>query len=271
MIIYFVCFSPCSPAPSAKAPRSSESPTTSSAPKEKPAAEALKDHLTPIESKHIDPELNPKISPALAPLIIETELKSDCIPSVNIIPSSPLPSRHQISCNTGSETIDKIKPDNNEELKLITTLEKYIQQKRSAASEVVMPVSDVLNHSTDTIKEAQSSHAKPGPVIMKIEHIDDNNTSATNIQATEQFPVVTRRFIQLPSKILKETTNDDDSPQQAQNLPNAQSNVAPDLDLKCETSESNKNVEISGGEFPEQPAVNANAALIIPNPIMPNE
>ena len=134
-----------------------------------------------------------------------------------------------------------------------------------------MPASDVSNGSTDNDKEAQSDRAKAGPVIMKIEHIDDNNTSATNIKATEKFPVVTRRFRQLPNQISKETTDDYDSPQQAQKLPNAQSNVAPVVDLKCEISEQNQNVNITGGEFPEQPAVNANAALIIPNPIIPNE
>jgi len=212
-----------------------------------------------LESKFANTEINTPIlgHSLLAPLSIQTELKTD-IPSVNIIPSSPIPARHPISYSPVSDKVDKTDPEPNEELELINTLEQYIQKKRSATNELNSAIGDVSKQSKDVIKEPQSNILEPGPVIMKIEHIDDNKINALNIKATEKFPVVTRRFRQLPNQISKETL-DEDASKQAQNLPSAQLNVAPAHDLKCETSENDEKTVPSAGEAPEQSTVNANA------------
>ena len=132
-------------------------------------------------------------------------------------------------------------------MKLINTLEQYIQRKRSTVNEPILPVAEKSNNPIDNVKETQFNPYQPGPVIMKIEHIDDNRNSATNLKATEKFPVVTRRFRQLPNQMSKETIEDDEVPKQAQKLPTAQLNIAPIHDLKCE-SEGTNDINISGGE-----------------------
>jgi len=220
----------------------------------------VKNSQLTIKSKVVDPELKiPKLGHSLlAPLSIQTEIKPD-IPSVNIIPSSPIPTRHPVTYNPGSGKNDEAKAEQSDELKLISTLEQYIQRKRSTVNEPVLPISEKSNNPIDNIKEPQFNPYQPGPVIMKIEHIDDNKNSATNLKATEKFPVVTRRFRQLPNQMSKETIEDDEATKQAQKLPTAQLNIAPIHDLKCKTSEGNNDRNISGGKSPEQPTVNANA------------
>ena len=212
-----------------------------------------------MDSKFANPEINTPIlsHSLLAPLSIQTEHKTD-IPSVNIIPSSPIPARHPISYSPVSDKVNKTDPEPNEELELINTLEQYIQKKRSATNELNAAIGEVSKQSKDVIKEPQSNILEPGPVIMKIEHIDDNKINALNIKATEKFPVVTRRFRQLPNQISKETL-DEDASKQAQNLPSAQLNVPPVHDLKCETCENNEKPDTSAGEAPEESTVNANA------------
>ena len=192
----------------------------------------------------------------LAPLSIQTELTTD-IPSVNIIPSSPIPARHQVSLSPGAEKAENVEDDANEELKLINTLEQYIQKKRSATNNLNSKVDDASTDPKDGVKESQSNFVDPGPMIMKIEHIDDNYTGASKLKATEKFPVVTRRFRQLPNQISKDTV--DDASEQAQKLSSAQLNVAPVLDSKCETSKNDKKTNASNEEAPEQSTVNANA------------
>ena len=254
-----MCFSPCSPVPSAKAPRSSTSPTTSNAPRDKLAT----DEVSNPPQKTLESKIsnsctdNPILGHSLlAPLSIQTELKTD-IPSVNIIPSSPIPARHQVSLSPGADKAENVEDGTNEELKLINTLEQYIQRKRSATNNLDSNVEDASTDPKDGVKQSQSNFVDPGPMIMKIEHIDDHNIGASKLKATEKFPVVTRRFRQLPNQISKETV--DDASEQAQKLSSAQLNVAPVLDLKCETSKNIMKTNASNEEAPEQSTVNANA------------
>merc|ERR1719300_436668 len=130
-------------------------------------------------------------------------------------------------------------------------------RKRSATSNLNLKVEDTSSDTRDGVKESQSNFVDSGPMIMKIEHIDDHNTGASKLKATEKFPVVTRRFRQLPNQISKETV--DDASEQAQKLSSAQLNVAPALDLKSETGKNIKKTNASNEEAPEQSTVNANA------------
>jgi len=211
-----------------------------------------------LESKIANPSTdNPILGHSLlAPLSIQTEVISE-IPSVNIIPSSPIPARHQVSLSPCAEKDKSVEAETNEELKLINTLEQYIQKKRSATNNPNSHVEDASTDPKGGVKEFQSNAVDAAPMIMKIEHIDDNNTGASKLKATEKFPVVTRRFRQLPNQISKET--EDDASKQAQKLASAQLNVAPVRDLKCETSENDKKTKASDEEAPEQSTVNANA------------
>jgi hypothetical protein len=86
---------------------------------------------------------------------------------------------------------------------------------------------------------------------MKIEHIDENKSSTLHLQSTQQFPVVTRRFRQLPGQCSKEDV--EEAPKHAQDISNAQSNIAPNPYTKCEISEkeSYKDIVDSGAELSE--------------------
>ena len=75
---------------------------------------------------------------------------------------------------------------------------------------------------------------------MKLEHIDHQTVSGVNMNllpSTQQFPVVTRRFRQLPNKFPKEEDKKE-APEPAQKVLNAQSPINPDSDLKCENSDT---------------------------------
>ena len=90
------------------------------------------------------------------------------------------------------------------------------------------------------IRTEKDDNVAKVPVIMKLEHIDHQTLSGVNMNllpSTQQFPVVTRRFRQLPNKFPKE---DDikEAPEPAQKVLNAQSTINPDPDLKCENSET---------------------------------
>ena len=259
-----MCFSPCSPAPSAIAPKSSESPRSTSPAKVKSGNE---DNLkTPRQCLDVSYEqtTSPTVvqPPVLKPLNIGTELKHECIPKLNIIPSSPLPSNSNIQ-DLYAQTVENIeklieikklntrKDDNVKEcLENICVGDKNSQSKYLKPEELEIPTcSSPSKH--DNPPDAQFIGGEPVPVIMKIEHIDENKSSTLNLQSTQQFPVVTRRFRQLPGQCSKEGV--EEAPKQAQEISNAQSSIAPSPYKKCELSEKEpyKYIVDSGAEFCE--------------------
>ena len=175
-------------------------------------------------------------------------ISNESIPQLNVIPSSPLMSS-QNAINSYESAIENI--------------EKHLKVLKNKSSEdaVGEEIADKVSIKDDELKanilktnEIETSDEETGtpirtekddnvakvPVIMKLEHIDHQTVSGVNMNllpSTQQFPVVTRRFRQLPNKFPKE---DDikEAPEPAQKVLNAQSTINPDPDLKCENSET---------------------------------
>ena len=106
---------------------------------------------------------------------------------------------------------------------------------------------------------------------MTIEHINEDDSSAINLQASQQFPVVTRRFRQLPKHVYEEGV-EEVSKQALQDKSSAQLTVAPSSNIKCDisVSEPNKNTQDDGAIFYKQ-QVDDNTELISSTPITPTE
>jgi len=259
-------FSPCSPALSAKAPISSDSRTSSTAAKLKPGNEEnikIPPPCLDINYEQTTPAKAEK-TPSLKPLHIATELKNECIPKLNVIPSSPLPSNSNVEdlyTNT-VENIEKIIHDLKvkEGLEKVTVIDSNQQEKYSKPDELEIPTCNSQSK-PDSPSETKCTGGELVPVIMKIEHIDENKASALNLQSTQQFPVVTRRFRQLPRQCSTEDV--EEAPKQAQEISNAQANIAPSPDRKCEISEiePKKYTSDSGANFCELQVGNQTKAL----------
>lgn len=256
-----MCFSPCSPVPSAKAPKSSESPRSSSPAQVKSGNEnTLKTPKQSLDVSNEQPTSPTVVQPTVVkPLTLGTELKHEYIPKLNIIPSSPLPSNSNIQ-DIYAKTVEnieklieikksKIRKDDNvqESLENMCVGDKNSQSKYPKSDELENPTCNSPSK-FDNPPKTQYIGDDPVPVIMKIEHIDENMSGALHLQSTQQFPVVTRKFRQLPGQSSKEVI--EEAPKQAQEISNAQPNIAPGSYKKCETSEKEpyKYIMDSGAE-----------------------
>ena len=204
----FLCFSPSSPVPSAKANSSSEIPSPLSAPlkvKEE-NTETLTAEQTCLKEDYESPQITTTKRPTLKPINIVPELKHDSIPTLNIIPSSPLPSSlnpQEDTYESIAECIDKVQ----KKIDLLKSGFKPISNRadnsdsQQAHSKPNKPESDNCSDPSNKLENQTETQAasvnETAPVIMKIEHINENESSASNLQASQQFPVVTRRFRQL--------------------------------------------------------------------------
>lgn len=250
----FLCFSPCSPCPSPRIDRSSESPSSSN------HANVKQDSTVPFKiqpqrslgSSH--EKLNivatpPPSSPIpTTSLQLETQISNEAIPQLNVIPSSPLMSSQNAitSYESAIDNIEKrlkVLKNKNSEYAVGEEIEDKVSIKDDNLKANILKTNEIETSDEETgspIRTEKDVKAAKAPVIMKLEHIDHQTVSGVNMNllpSTQQFPVVTRRFRQLPNKFPKE---DDikEAPEPAQKVLNAQSTIDADPDLKCENSET---------------------------------
>ena len=274
-----MCFSPSSPVPSAKVLRPSESPTLSNSSLGKQSLENLKIQPKYLGETQENQQATIPVIQTISPsdISLEIGLKEDVIPILNIIPSSPLPFVTNTECpyeqaienaeKQLTQLKDKKKQDNNnvreDSSKDHSGGQNDANLNRSKLNELALATSNAPTQNDTPTKTHCVASGNPVPVIMKIEHINDDNP---NLKNTEQFPVVTRRFRQLPIQCSKE--NLEETLRIAQDISNAQSNVTPSSDIKRELSESAPD---TGAEVCEQQDINTKVLISNDNTITSND
>ena len=124
------------------------------------------------------------------------------------------------------------KSRNNSKEDFIAT-DSNCEQKCSKGEHETLNPSDPLNN--DKLNDPKCASGEADPVRITLERINEDESSALNLKASQQFPVVTRRFRQLQNQFSKELVEENPKKIQ-QDASNAELAVAPISELKCEIS-----------------------------------
>ena len=160
----------------------------------------------------------PTCSPAL-PLSEGDELQKMLIPTVNIVPSTPIQSSPAASVlpSTEQDVMTERKNDILQHVKVgvkgIDHIQGYCELKDNHSEHEHNSPSSSQPIKSETFKQALRQSDNLGEKIvvkMTLEHIDDDQTYANTLKNTQQFPVVTRKFRQVPQQTSKENSTEDD-------------------------------------------------------------
>lgn len=267
--------SPCSPGNSAigRLLRSSASPCTSLQLQAKQESENSSTHLQSPGSKNEKLQGSNPTSLIAILSSVNSDFVKDSIPTLNVIPSTPVPSvsNNQSAEEQAVEEADTNEPGNNGKEELPISVSNTTDNHCSSPS-------SSRPQKPEKSTQPESGSGELVAVRMTIEHINDNESSAMNLKASQQFPVVTRKFRQLPTRFrhledqFSKEGVEDISKHAHQDISNAQPiTVAPISETKCEISDSEpiKNTPDAGASFCER-QVDDTTELISNTPTMPN-